>query len=98
MEIETILKQRGRDSEDQIIFSESILKTKEFTALIEKSYVANISYSAIFLVRYQFGNMRLTDIIDIVKKYEPVGTNFHIETSNPFIAIYYDFQMRTGIN
>ena len=98
MNIERILKHRERAAEDQIIFNESLLKTDNFTGLIEKSVTSNLQSTALFLLKDQFENMELETIIEKLKQHIHIGDNYHLVESNPFITIYYDIQTRKGSN
>lgn len=90
MNIEKLLKHRERASEDQIIFNESIIKTDEFTGLIEQSRISNIQTTALFLLKFQFENMDPSEIVEKVKNHISIGEDYHVIEANPYITIYYD--------
>lgn len=98
MEFEKQLKKRERESEDQIIVKESIIKTDKFTGLIEKSIISNIKSKALFLIRHQFENVNLNEIIENVKEHISIGTDYHLVESEQFITIYYDQKTRKSCN
>lgn len=89
MNVKQFFKQRGKDSDDQIIFKESFIETKNFTGLIEESVTANMRDTALFLLKFQFEGWVLADIVEEVKKHVELGDTYHLIESYPYIKIYY---------
>ena len=89
MNIEKLLKQRERDSEDQIITNESIVKTDDFTGLIEESRISNMKTTTLFLIKYEFENMAPIRIIEEVQKHILIGEEYRYQESDPYIMISY---------
>ena len=98
MDLERMLQHRDKVSEDQIIFDVALIKTYDFTGLIEKSIITNRQTSALFLLKFQFEGMELNEIVEKVKGYVQIGEEYHFEDSNPFIKIYYDRKTRKSID
>jgi hypothetical protein len=96
MDFENMLKNRERETEDQIIYKEYIINTNEFTGLIEKSIISNIKSTTLFLLKLQFENIGINDVIKKVKQHIPIGDDYRLTESNQYITIHYDFKTRKG--
>ena len=90
MNIETILKQREKQTDDQINISTSLFTTDRFTGLIEKSVTSNKEITSLFVVKYEFENLTTNEIVENIKQHVLIGENYIVREVDPYLAIHYD--------